>query len=68
MARQQDRIRRVREALHTATTEIDDAMNLDPAEYGDVILSHVSCRSINLLMIIYEGDLKEIHDALKAYL
>lgn len=67
MATKQYRIRRAREALHTATQEIDDAVNLDLAEYGDRILDSITRDAVRILMIVHEGDLKEIQDAIKAY-
>ena len=68
MARtQRDRISRVRQRLHTATQNIDDSVNLNLAEYGEGICEGVSREVIGILSELYDGDLKEIHDAIKEY-
>ena len=67
MRTQQDRIRRVRERLHTATQNIDDSVNLDLEEYGEVIVASVNREVIGILSELHDSDLKEIYDAIGEY-
>ena len=67
MRTQRDRMLRVRDRLHTATQNIDDSVNLDLQAHGETILAHVNREVIGILMELHDGDLKELHDAVKEY-
>ena len=54
-ATQQDQIRRVREALHTDTADIDENVNLDFTQYGEIIVDSAARDAIGILKTIYEG-------------
>ena len=63
----QDRLRRVRNRLDTATQQLDDALNADLEEYGYQIQQGVRRDVLGILSEAYDGDKDRILFAVREY-
>ena len=63
----QDRLRRVRNRLDTATQQLDDALNADLEEYGYQIQQRVRRDVLGILSEAYDGDKDAILFAVREY-
>lgn len=63
----QDRLRRVRNRLDTATQQLDDALNADLEEYGYQIQQSVRRDVLGILSEAYDGDKDAILFAVREY-
>ena len=54
-------------SLTASRNSADDSVNLDLQEHGETIFVHVNREVIGILLELHDGDLKELHDAVKEY-